>query len=108
MLSRPGEGKEVPYLAMEYIQGARNLLEHAEAATLDLRARLRLFVKVCEAVHHGHEQGIIHRDLKPGNILVDPHGQPKVIDYGIARSTDAASPRPIVRPPVCCSERFRI
>ena len=44
---------------------------------------------VCEAVNHGHQRGVIHRDLKPGNILVDESGQPKVIDFGVARATDA-------------------
>jgi hypothetical protein len=44
---------------------------------------------VCDAVQHAHEQGVIHRDLKPGNILVDETGQPKVLDFGVARAADA-------------------
>ncbi|MFM7205998.1 MAG: serine/threonine protein kinase, partial [Planctomycetaceae bacterium] len=51
--------------------------------------RLELFRKVCEAVAHGHQKGVIHRDLKPGNVLVDSTGQPKVIDFGVTRNTDA-------------------
>ncbi len=78
-------GTLLPYLAMEYVRG-RDLLAHTAAERLDLAARLRLVVAVCRAVHYAHGRGVIHRDLKPGNILVDPHGQPKVLDFGIARA----------------------
>lgn len=76
----------VPYFAMEYVPEARNILEFARERGLDTRERLSLFSQVCDAVHHGHQIGIIHRDLKPGNILVDAGGQPKVIDFGVARA----------------------
>jgi len=79
----------VPFFAMEYIPGARTIMEHAHAKPLDTRERLALFVKVCDAVHHGHQKGIIHRDLKPANILVDSVGQPKIIDFGVARASDS-------------------
>ena len=45
--------------------------------------------KVCEAVQHAHQRGVIHRDLKPGNILVAESGQPKILDFGIARITNS-------------------
>ncbi len=79
----------VPYFAMEYIVGAKPVTEYANEKKLGIRERMRLFANVCEAVHHGHQKGIIHRDLKPSNILVDSSGQVKIIDFGVARSTDS-------------------
>jgi WD40 repeat protein/tRNA A-37 threonylcarbamoyl transferase component Bud32 len=79
----------VPYFAMEYIPNARPITEYAREKKLGTRERLDLFAQVCDAVHHGHQKGIIHRDLKPSNILVDSSGQPKIIDFGVARSTDS-------------------
>ena len=55
---------------------------------LETRQRLKLFAEICDAVHHAHQKGVIHRDLKPGNILVDDMGQPKILDFGVARVTD--------------------
>lgn len=71
-----------PYLVMEYVDGV-TIDEYAEG--IDPRQRLRLFTAVCAAVSHAHRRLIIHRDLKPSNILVDPSGQPKLLDFGIAR-----------------------
>jgi len=80
---------EVPFFAMEYIPGRMGLIEYAKKRDLPMRDRLELFTKVCNAVHHGHQKGVIHRDLKPDNILVDSSGEPKIIDFGVARATDA-------------------
>ncbi|MEE9269749.1 MAG: protein kinase, partial [Candidatus Krumholzibacteria bacterium] len=79
----------LPYFAMEYIPNAKPITEYANQKNLGTRQRLELFTQVCEAVHHGHQKGIIHRDLKPGNLLVDAQGQVKIIDFGVARSTDS-------------------
>jgi eukaryotic-like serine/threonine-protein kinase len=78
----------LPYFAMEYIRGV-NLTEFAEKNRLPTRQRLELMIKVCDAVNHAHQRGIIHRDLKPGNILVDESGNPKILDFGVARVTNS-------------------
>ncbi|MCG8404638.1 MAG: serine/threonine-protein kinase [Phycisphaerales bacterium] len=77
--------EHMPFFVMEYIDEATSITQYADRAQLDRGARLRLLLKVCDAVHHGHQNGVIHRDLKPYNILVDASGCPKVIDFGIAR-----------------------
>lgn len=77
-----------PFFAMEFIRGLP-LDEYANRLGLDLVARVALLARVCEAVQHAHDQNIIHRDLKPANILVEDSGQPKVLDFGVARATGA-------------------
>ena len=74
-----------PFLVMEYVEGVPI---DAYAARIDVRARLKLFLRVCEGVSHAHRHLIIHRDLKPSNILVDASGQPKLLDFGIAKLLD--------------------
>lgn len=81
------EGQAPPWLALEYVRG-HDLLTHARERELGLDARLQLLAEICGAVHYAHARGVIHRDLKPGNILVDANGQPKVLDFGIARLAD--------------------
>jgi tetratricopeptide (TPR) repeat protein/tRNA A-37 threonylcarbamoyl transferase component Bud32 len=78
-----------PFFAMEYIPNAKAITVYAEEKKLPPRERLTLFTHVLDAVHHGHQKGIIHRDLKPSNILVDSHGLVRIIDFGVARSTDS-------------------
>ena len=82
-----GHGAQ-PFFAMEFVEG-RLLTEYADAHRLGTRERLALLARVAEAVQHAHQKGVIHRDLKPGNILVTAAGQPKVLDFGVARATDA-------------------
>jgi eukaryotic-like serine/threonine-protein kinase len=80
-----------PYFAMEFIHGMP-LGEYAQSHHLDTRQRLELIAKVCDGVDHAHQRGVIHRDLKPGNIPVDETGQPKVLDFGVARVTEGDAP----------------
>ncbi|RMH55974.1 MAG: serine/threonine protein kinase [Bacteroidetes bacterium] len=72
----------VPYFAMEYVEGEPII---TYARSLPLRARLELFLTVCEAVRHAHQNLIVHRDLKPSNILITADGQVKLLDFGIAK-----------------------
>lgn len=74
-----------PYLVMEYVDGAPI---DVYTAGRGLREQLALFLRVCEGVSHAHHHLIIHRDLKPSNILVDATGQPKLLDFGIAKLLD--------------------
>ena len=76
------------FLAMELVEG-QPLGAHVSSKDLNDRARLALVASLCDAVHHAHQKGVIHRDLKPANILVEADGRPKILDFGIARATDA-------------------
>jgi len=79
----------LPYLVMEFVGGEPLL---AAASSLDIPAKLRLFQKILSAVAYAHQQLIVHRDLKPANILVSATGEPKLLDFGIARLIDEDNP----------------
>lgn len=72
------------YLVLEYVAGA-HLTAWCDAQNLSIAARLQLFLRICEAVAHAHAQLVVHRDLKPSNILVAASGEPKLLDFGIAK-----------------------
>lgn len=78
------------YYAMDYVRGQR-LHQHVRDKKLSLEKTLRLFATVCDAVQFAHQRGVIHRDLKPSNILVDAEGNPKILDFGLARSMSASA-----------------
>lgn len=80
-----------PYFVMEYVKGV-TFTRYCDEHKLTVRQRLQLFQKVCQAVQHAHQKGIIHRDIKPSNVIVttvDGKPTPKVIDFGIAKATEA-------------------
>lgn len=74
----------LPYLVMEYVEG-QPIDEYSDSHSLNTIARLRMFLSVCAAVQHAHQNLIIHRDLKPSNILVRKDGTVKLLDFGIAK-----------------------
>jgi hypothetical protein len=83
----------LPYLVMEIVHGPP-VTDWADIRGLGVRERVRLLSAICDAVEHAHERGIVHRDLKPDNIVVDEDGQPKVLDFGVARVLqDQATPQ---------------
>jgi tetratricopeptide (TPR) repeat protein/predicted Ser/Thr protein kinase len=84
-----------PYLVLEYVEGER-LDRWGQSRSLDVRARVRLFLEVLAAVAHAHSKLILHRDLKPANILVTPDGQVKLLDFGTAKILDLGAATPSV------------
>jgi hypothetical protein len=80
-----------PYFVMEHVRGVK-ITAYCEQNRLSVRARLDLFVQICHAIQHAHQKGIVHGDIKPSNIMIALHDgvpMPKVIDFGIARATEA-------------------
>lgn len=82
--------KGLPYFVMEYVEGIP-LGEYAKAHSSGINEKLALFRKVCAAVAYAHQNLVLHRDLKPANIRVTPEGEPKLLDFGIARLLDPAT-----------------
>ncbi|MBX7171638.1 MAG: protein kinase [Pyrinomonadaceae bacterium] len=74
----------LPYFVMEYVEG-EPLDKYCDEHNLNTVERLELFQKVCSAVQYAHQNLIVHRDLKPGNIFVNTAGEPKLLDFGIAK-----------------------
>ena len=85
------QAEGVDYIAMEYVAG-KNLDELIPHKGIRLSLALKYGVQIADALSRAHGAGIIHRDLKPSNVMVDEHGLVKVLDFGLAKLTEAAGP----------------
>jgi serine/threonine-protein kinase len=85
-----GERNNLIYYTMAFVEGCP-LLELARSPTLSIAAKVQLVYQLTQALQYAHGQGVAHRDIKPSNILIDLHGSPILIDFGLAKSTNAES-----------------
>lgn len=83
----------LPYVVLEYIDGMP-VTDFCDTARLTIAQRLVLFSKICDAVDYAHRHLVVHRDLKPSNILVTNDGEPKLLDFGVAKLLDATRSLP--------------
>jgi serine/threonine protein kinase len=89
-----GVGEDgLPFLVMELVDG-QPIDAYCDAERLGLRRRLEIFLEVCAAVEFAHRQLIVHRDIKPSNLLVTAAGEPKLLDFGLARSMELTTAKP--------------
>ena len=91
LLDVGSDANGAPYLVMEYVEG-RHITAYAHDHQLSIRARIALFLKILDAVQTAHSHLIVHRDIKPSNVLVDAHGEPKLLDFGIAKLLGEGAP----------------
>jgi serine/threonine protein kinase len=78
-----------PFMALEFLEGRTLSALLAEGPALSWRETLQVVARVAEALHYAHAQGVVHRDIKPANVMVLPSGQPKIMDFGLAKLMEA-------------------
>ncbi|MGV6813600.1 MAG: protein kinase domain-containing protein [Phycisphaerales bacterium] len=76
--------ERVPWIALELIEGSVDIVEYARRESLGVDERVKMFVEICDAIEAAHLAGVLHLDLNASNILVDGHGYPKIIDFGLS------------------------
>ncbi len=86
--TRDVSGTVTPFIAMEFIPDAHPIDQWVRERTPTRNDVLKMFIRVCEAIQHGHQRGVVHRDIKPANILIDGGDAPKVIDFGVAQALE--------------------
>ena len=79
-----GRSDAFPYLVSEFVEGV-TLSEYLTAKRFSIKESARLIREICIALQHAHSQGVVHRDLKPSNIMLTPDGQPRIMDFGVAK-----------------------
>ena len=102
----------LPWFAMEYIEG-ETITDYCNLRNLTLDKCIALFIKVCKAVQYAHQNLVVHHDLKPANIIITPGGDPKLLDFGIAKlmtlsekSARSEKANKILTPEYCSPEQI--
>lgn len=83
------QGEQIPWIAMELVRGSQSIIEYVQQNDLGKEARIDLFLSICDAIEASHRSGILHLDLNASNILIDQHGFPKIIDFGLFSVTSS-------------------
>src|SRR5262245_12359880 len=94
-----GEHAGLAFFAMDYIAGPR-LSELVREGPLPASEAAAYVKTIAEAIHYAHERGVLHLDLKPSNVLIDPAGRPRIIDFGLAKRIDSDSLRSTLNDPL--------